>query len=315
MTNEDIASMFTCLVCNKEYTTEYSLRSHKRHCKGPSDNRTGPKTPVAPSIPAAPVTPAAPADPMADKICPACCKMCKGTRGLASHRRTCQGQPDAASYPGVASAAGDVEQPQDAEALDSVNPDVVDKEQSPLGHIDSRIPCSKRVEIFRTERDRRTHDRRSKRSAVHNMAPVDPLADQVCPTGVKMCRGMRSLRLHRRACQEQTDAVAAAGPNIDGAAADSDAEVTLPKGKRRRRSKIEEHTNVSAHTTGNFRMDLHQASCQWNRRCCIPPCSSWQQNKRRPTYQLCRSGMTMLVKIRSSNCDCTSYTDSEPIDR
>ena len=81
---------------------------------------------------------------------------------------------------------------------------------------------------------------------MHNIAPVDPLADQVCPAGAKMCRGMRSLRLHRRACLEQTDTVAAAGPNIDGAAADSDAEVTLPKGKRRRRSKIEEHTNVSA---------------------------------------------------------------------
>ena len=246
LTNEDIASMFTCLVCNKEYTTEYSLRSHKRNCQGPSNNRPGPKTPVAPSIPAAPVTPAAPADPMADKICSACCKMCKGTRGLASHRRTCQWQPDAANCPDIASAAGDVEQPQDAEALNSVNIDVVDKEQAPLGHIDSRIPCSKRVEIFRTECDRRAHDRRSKRSAGHNMAPVDPLADQVCPTGVKMCRGMRSLRLHRRACQEQTDTVAAAGPNIDGAAADCDAEVTPSKGKRRRRSKIEEHTNVSA---------------------------------------------------------------------
>ena len=57
--------------------------------------------------------------------------MCKGTRGLASHRRTCQGQPNAASCPVVKGAAGDVEQAQDAEASNSVSPAVVDKEQAP----------------------------------------------------------------------------------------------------------------------------------------------------------------------------------------
>ena len=36
---------------------------------------------------------------------------------------------------------------------------------------------------------------------------------------------MRGLRSHPRTCQEQTDAVQAAGPNMAGAAADGDAEV------------------------------------------------------------------------------------------
>ena len=245
-TNDNVDSMFTCLVCSKEYTTEYSLRSHKRHCREPSNIKPGPTTPVAPSMPAAPVTPAAPVDPMADKICPACCKMCRGTRGLASHRRTCQGQPDAANCPVVAGATGDVEQAQDAEASNSVSPAVVDKEQAPDGEIDSRIPGSNHLKMFRGERALKTHDRHKKRSADQEEAPADPLADQICQACSKVCKGMRGLRLHRRACRERTDTVEAAGPNVAGAAADGDTEVTLAESKRRRRSKTKEHPEVNA---------------------------------------------------------------------
>ena len=139
-----------------------------------------------------------------------------------------------------AAAAGNVEKAQDAEASDSINPAVVDKEQAQNGQIDSWIPCSNRLKIFRNERARRTHDRHSKRSAVHGVAPADPVADQICPACSKVCKGIRGLRLHRRACQEQTDPVEAAGPNVAGAAANGDAEVALAASKRRRRSKTKE---------------------------------------------------------------------------
>ena len=269
-TDEDIDSKFTCLVCSKGYITEFSLRSHKRHCKKPRDNKPGPASPVVLSRSAAPQTPAAPIDPMADKICQACCKMCRGTRGLASHRRTCQGQPDATSCPFGAGAAGSVACAADAEAPDSVNPAVVDREQAPDGHIDLEIPCSKRLKIFCNDRALRTHHRHSKRSAVDEVAPTDPLADQVCQTCSKVCKGMHGLRSHRRACQEQTDAVEAAGPNVAGAAADGNAEVARVESKRRRRSKTKEKPEVSAqhdhqHGDGPAPTTLF----------CIPPCSSW----------------------------------------
>ena len=61
-----------------------------------------------------------------------------------------------------------------------------------------------------------------------------------------MCRGTRGLRLHRRACRDRTDTVEAAGPNVAGAAADGDTEVTLAESKRRRRSKTKEHPEVNA---------------------------------------------------------------------
>ena len=82
-------------------------------------------------------------------------------------------------------------------------------------------------------------------SALDEVAPADPLADQVCPTCSKVCKGMRGLRSHRRACQEQTDAVGAAGPNVAAAAADIDAKVALSESKRRRRSKTKEQPEVS----------------------------------------------------------------------
>ena len=78
--------------------------------------------------------------------------MRKGTRGLALHRHACQEQPDAISCPFVSGAAGDVEQAQDAKASASVNPALFDREQAPDRHIDSGIPCSKRLKIFRNER-------------------------------------------------------------------------------------------------------------------------------------------------------------------
>ena len=139
-----------------------------------------------------------------------------------------------------------MEQAPAAEAQASVNPAVVDKEKRPDGHIDSDIPCPKRLKIFHNESVLRTHNRHSKKSAVDEVAPADPLADQVCPTCSKVCKGMRGLRSHRRACQEQTDAVEAAGPNVAGAAADGNAEVARVESKRRRRSKTKEQPEVSA---------------------------------------------------------------------
>ena len=47
----------------------------------------------------------------------------------------------------VAGAAEDVEQAQDAKASASANPAVFVKEQTVNRHIDSRIPCSKRLKI------------------------------------------------------------------------------------------------------------------------------------------------------------------------
>ena len=269
-TDENIDSKFTCLVCSKGYITEFSLRSHKRHCKKPRDNKPGPASPVVLSRSAAPQTPAAPIDPMADKICQACCKMCRGTRGLASHRRTCQGQPDATSCPFGAGAAGSVACAADAEAPDSVNPAVVDREQAPDGYIDLEIPCSKRLKTFCNDRALRTHHRPSKKSAVDEVAPTDPLADQVCQTCSKICKGMHGLRSHRRACQKRTDAEEAAGPNVAGAAADGNAEVARVESKRRRRSKTKEKPEVSAqhdHQHGDGPAPTTIFS--------IPPCSSW----------------------------------------
>ncbi len=83
-----------------------------------------------------------------------------------------------------------MEQAQDAKASASVNPALFDREQAPDRHIDSGIPCSKRLKLFRNERALRTHNRRSKRLTVNEVAPADPLADQVCrhvPKCVRAC--------------------------------------------------------------------------------------------------------------------------------
>ncbi len=56
---------------------------------------------------------------------------------------------------------------------------------------------------------------------------------------------MRALRSHQRVCQEQTDAVEAAGPDITGDPADDDAKVALAENKRRWRSKTKEQSEVS----------------------------------------------------------------------
>ena len=91
---------------------------------------------------------------------------------------------------------------------------------------------------------------------MNEVAPADPLADQVCPACSKVCKGMCGLRSHPRTCQEQTDAVQAAGPNMAGAAADGDAEVALAKSKRRRRSKTKEQPEISVSHDQQFRDGL-----------------------------------------------------------
>ena len=74
---EAVDSKFPCPKCSKKYGTKASLRIHQYRCKGPSGQA-----------------------PLADTICPLCSKVCKGTRGRASHSRNCQG---------IAGAAGNVD--------------------------------------------------------------------------------------------------------------------------------------------------------------------------------------------------------------
>ena len=118
-------------------------------------------------------------------------------------------------------------------------------EHAPDGHNDMEIPCTQRLNIIRNDRAMRTHHRSSKRLAVDVLAPTDPLADQVCQICSKVCKGIRGLRSHRRACSDQTVAVEAAGPNVGGAVAPGYAAVSLVEHKRRRRSKTKDQPMVS----------------------------------------------------------------------
>ena len=89
---EAVDSKFPCPKCSKKYGTKASLRTHQYKCKGPS----GDKPASAPT--------AAPA-PLADTICPLCSKVCKGTRGRASHSRNCQGIAGAGNVDAAAAPA------------------------------------------------------------------------------------------------------------------------------------------------------------------------------------------------------------------
>ena len=278
-TDEDIGSNFLCLVCSKGFRTDLSLRSHKRHCKGPGDNKLGSGSAVVPSMFAALATPAASDDPMAEEICSSCFKMCKGTCGLVAHCRIGQVQAAATSCFSGAGAAGDVVCALDSEAPASVHPLVFDMEHAPDGHNDMEIPCTQRLNIIRNDRAMRTPHRSSKRLAVDVLAPTDPLADQVCQICSKVCKGIRGLRSHRRACSDQTVAVEAAGPNVGGAVAPGYAAVSLVEHKRRRRSKTKDQPMVSV--SHDLQLGDGPAPNQVAVDKCVlpPPFSSWQQNR------------------------------------
>ena len=77
-----VDSKFLCPKCSKKYGTKASLRIHQYRCKGPSGQA-----------------------PLADTICPLCSKVCKGTRGRASHSRNCQGIAGAGNVDAAAAPA------------------------------------------------------------------------------------------------------------------------------------------------------------------------------------------------------------------
>ena len=212
--------------------------------------------------------------------CPHCTMNCNGTKGLATHLGNCKKRKR------------------------------IDVEQAPGAKkaVDSKFPCPKCSKKYGTKASLRIHQYRcngpsgDKPASAPTAAPA-PLADAICLSCSKVCKGTRGRASHSRNCQ----GIAGAG-NVDAAAAPA---------KRRRQSKPKEQTGaasagaaeavaasaggaeaaeaghqlstpeeqpvVNAHTTSSPGAGLHHTSYQWTGPCCIPPCSSWQQNVRTAT--------------------------------
>ena len=215
-----------CPNCSKICKGDKGVHARLRNCKAQIDAEQAPGAEAAPADQEQAPEPGAAvagAGSSTDMACPICAKICKGVKGLASHKRNCK--------------APDAEAP-DAEAPANVNPTSADKEHARVGDIDSKAPCPNCPKIFRNERALRTHKRHCKGPSDDKPAPATPadgnhFADKVCPAACsKVCRGTHGLVSHRRTCRGQTDAVETTGPVVAGAAGDVDAEGAPAESKR-----------------------------------------------------------------------------------
>ena len=95
-----------CPACAKVCNGTRGLASHKRSCPGQAGAAEAGEEQAPESGAVSNTTLAGGAT---DVVCPTCAKVCKGTRGLASHKRRCPGQAGAAE-------AGEEQAPEEPES-------------------------------------------------------------------------------------------------------------------------------------------------------------------------------------------------------
>ena len=117
-----------CPKCSKICKGDKGVRARLRNCKAQIDAEQAPGAEAAAADQEQAPEPGAAvagAGSSTDMACPICAKICRGVKGLASHKRNCK--------------APDAEAP-DAEAPANVNPASADKEQRQMGISTRRYP-------------------------------------------------------------------------------------------------------------------------------------------------------------------------------